>query len=331
MRLNNYQIEAVCSKLKLRYISHKFLSFGAHNAHYLIKVKKHSKKINLVIRISCYENIGSLKREYKILKSTKGKFGPVVYLYDDTRSIIETEYIVEEFINGPLIQREKNDSISNNFIETMAQFYSELHRKKYSVPKILNFSGKYSLKKTIDYHFLRRFQRTTGSIKNTLKEEIENLITIFINYTDTFQNDYFNVKHVCLIQGDPTEGNVFYWEPNKTNNKAKVKLIDWEFARYDLPEFDLSFFMDTYDLTHYQQNYFLNKYKFPNDEIYRKRLQIVWLCHIYRIIAWRLERLALIRREKINNNLKSTQPSALIDGIKGGLHKARTRMHYIGI
>jgi len=165
----------------------------------------------------------------------------------------------------------------------MALWYKKLHRtkKKANAPDLSKLNC------------IKRYRRSKHILDTKTTIKLDNLYKECIKQTKTNQNKYFKDKSLSLTHGDPSRQNIFY-------EKDNVKLIDWEFVEYYLSEADLVFFIWSYNLNKKQKNLFLKTYNYKKSN---QRLNLMLLTHILSMIAWRVERLCLIKRGKIKRNM----------------------------
>jgi thiamine kinase-like enzyme len=105
---------------------------------------------------------------------------------------------------------------------------------------------------------------------------------------------FSNIRYLSLNHGDPSRRNVFYDGKN-------VRLIDWEMVHYNIPEADLVFFVWSYNLNNKQKRLFLNTYDYPKMKRAKLKFDLRMLAHIWGMISWRLERLDLVYKKKLEN------------------------------
>jgi len=287
MKLTNQQAKEICKKIKAKFKSLSYLGKGAHNIHY----KLITDNGIYVIRIEIGAQFQHLDDEYYFLRKTNGKFGPKVFLYDNSHKILSHDYLVEEFIDGK--HPKKYDS---SFIRTMARYYRRLHNNKTDKPQH---------QATKDYFFdiwkiYRLYAQKTFHIgKNSLnKKERELLEEVFDNIASIVKNNrklFSHVHSLVLKHGDPSPENIYILN-------GEIKMIDWEFASYSIPEFELCFFVWSYKLDEKKKNLFLREYKYPNTTYYQKRFSLIMLIHICEMMAWRVQRMHFVKEEKINKD-----------------------------
>jgi len=107
-------------------------------------------------------------------------------------------------------------------------------------------------------------------------------------------------KTFSLLHNDSSSGNIFY-------EKGHVRLIDWEFVGWGLPESEIVYFFDSYDLTKKQQRLFLKSYGHPNTKTANLQLNMAYVILLFSSIGYSLWRMDLVKdkrsRKEINKRL----------------------------
>ena len=142
---------------------------------------------------------------------------------------------------------------------------------------------------TSQYEALHEKWREFSEIEKT---ELDKIYELSIDLFKKNRSLFTHIKHLSLNHGDPTRTNVFY-------DGGKIRLIDWEFVHYNVPEADLVFFVWSYNLDEKQKELFLRSYGFSNSKNAKKRFDLRMLAHIWGMISWRLERLSLAKEGKL--------------------------------
>ena len=303
--------EDICKRLSCDFIEFEILGRGAFNVNYLIKTKQD----NFVLRISNNSH-RTLQNEYIFLKQTNGKFGPRVFLYDESKKILPYSYLILEFIPG-----EHPIKITNDFLIKMGQWYKELHDlKSEQKPKYLGKLSNYSLIKSFEYR-TRIYYENREILKLQLQQELdryyEDALSIIKKYDDLFSD----VKYYSANQGDPTRYNVIL-------EGEGIRLIDWEFVKYNLREWDLAFFVWSYDLDKRDQELFLKEADYPVTQEFQLKFQLIYLLHCLMILSWKVERLSLISKGIIDKEQKSSNKKEVIDSILEDLPKIEDSLHF---
>ncbi len=258
-----------------------------------------------MLRIENNHQFKNLRNEYKFLKEINGKFAPKVFLFDNSHKVISKDYLIEEFIEGKHPERD----VDNNFIKLMALWYKKLHSNKNKI------SNKERQNKNL-YPQLVKYHNNIKKYKTQVSKKTWQNYELLYNQIELKFKTHINIfnrrKHFSIVHGDPTRSNVFY-------DKISVKLIDWEFVRYDYPETDLVFFFYSYDLNKKQWKLFLNSYGYPNSKISNNILDLFFIDHYIGMINWRFERLHFISTGKADLRQNSSNKNKMITEIKKDL------------
>jgi len=293
--MNEDQAKRICKKLKSNLIGFSLLGAGAHNINYKIDTTKGP----YVVRIENNDQFKNLKNEFNFLKNTKGKYGPKVFFFDSSKKIISNDYIVEEFITG----KHPSKKVTDTFILDMARYYKRLHNNKIKLLKKSNpikiFNG----------YSKRLYQKNKSSLNIKLLRSAEELYTRSINILTKNNHILEDQKYLNLIHGDSTRTNIYY------TNKG-IKQIDWEFVKYSIIEEELTFFVWSYELNNNKKKLFLMEYGYPGSKKYDLRFDICMLNHLWQMLAWKIERLNLIKNNKTRKGQKYTSKKDILKEIK---------------
>ncbi|MFH1506209.1 MAG: aminoglycoside phosphotransferase family protein [archaeon] len=308
MNINKSQVLKVCKKLKRDLISYKFLAAGAHNLNYLLNTKQGK----LVLKIDNSAQRVYLKREYLFLSLLKEPLGPEVYLFDSSKKIISRDFLVEEFIEG---EHPKKDT--DEFIKAMAKWYKRLHSYRFKrFPFYIKRSKYYSMKESYWYHCLKEYQKFKHVASKNIREQIDPLYVKTSKIIKNNENLFKKRKYTIICQGDPCPSNLFY-------KNGKVRAIDWEFAKFNLEEWDITFFVWIHDLNKRQEKLFLKTYGYPNTAIKKKQYDIIHLLNGLSMISWRLERLDLINKKKISRKNNTSRKKDIMRGWREDIPKVK--------
>lgn len=305
MKISNNQIKQICKKLDEDFVEIKFLSMGNHNESYFLKTKIK----NLVLRVENNHQFKNLQNEYNFLKKINGKFAPKVYLFDNSHKIINKDYLIEDFVEGKHPERK----VDNNFIKLMAKWYKKLHSNK-SLISAKERKDKNLLTQLIKYN--ENILNYKSYVSDKIWNEYLALFTKIKIFFESNNNLLSRRKYFSMVHGDPTRSNVFY-------DKKSVKLIDWEFVRYDYPETDLVFFFYSYDLNQKQWKLFLDSYEYSDSQISNKILNLFFIDHYIGMINWRFERLHFVSIGKADLRQNSSNKNKMITEIKEDLTKIK--------
>ncbi len=296
MDINESQVEKICKKCNYDFISFQLLGVGAFNVNYLLETKKGK----FVLRIETNAQFKQKKYEYEILKSLNGKFGPKVYFFDDSKKIIPTDYLIEEFID---FGEHPPAKASDEFLETMGKWYRRLHRIKSKIDESC-----YDIEHSSNYNY-KKYCENKQVLEKECQEIIEKLFEKFLKIIKLNRSIFSKRKYHSLLQGDPTRSNIFFSENS-------VKLIDWEFAHYQLRERELAFFVWSYELDEMRKLTFFKHAGYPTTDFARKQFETVFLLICIDMLAWRVERLRMIKDGKVDRMLTNSSFEEVMDGLR---------------
>jgi len=314
MDLQQAQLEVICMKLHAEYKNHKLLGRGAFNISYLLVTDKGK----FVLRIGNSTHTKKLLKEYIILKKLDGQFGPKVFFIDDSLKIIPRIYIIEELLEGV----HPEEVFSEELLLAMGEWYSRLHKYKSStLPEYMNDSSQYSLIRSFEWVTIDFYEN-----KEVLDEEFRKKINLFYAQAFTIirkEDKLFSKrKELSLNQGDPSRSNIFY-----TN--GIVKLVDWEFTKYELREWDLAFFVWSRDLTQEQKKLFLEAAKYPKTKEAEKEFEIIYLLHCLMMLSWMVERLNQVEKDEVDPQQSNSTKEEMMEGIQESLALLEKSMEII--
>ena len=138
MHIDPLQIDEICKKHKLNLESFQIIGekMGAFNLNILLDTKQGK----FVLRIENDKRFKNKKQEFNILKLLNGRFGPQDYFFDDSNSIVDGDYLIEEFID---FGEHPPAEASNDFIITMGMFYEKLHKIMVNIEDVKDYSEYY--------------------------------------------------------------------------------------------------------------------------------------------------------------------------------------------
>ena len=300
MAVKKRECEKICKKFGVKLNKFLLLGRGAHNENFILDTNKGK----FVLRIVNVKNSERLKREYEILKKLKGRFGPKVYFFDDSKKIIKRDYLLEELIEG----EKAPEKVNKKLLKDVAKFLKKLHSSsKISINKkkdLIYFSLDKYFKK-----YIRSYQKLRKVLDKKINKNVLKQIDFLFEKTKEICNNNKKLlsdrKKKVVIHGNVDPEHIMY-------SKGKIKLIDWEFARYGLEESDLIFFVYLYELKIKELDVFLKEYRYPKNDLRKKQFNVLFLLHHLGLIIWSIERIEEISRGEIYKN----QASSSIKGMK---------------
>ena len=294
MNITQEQLKSVAEKLNTGYVSHEKLSTGAHN----LNIKLTTTDGEYVVRIAIPTRLEDLEKEHRFLRDLNGRFGPKALLFDESKTIIDQPYLVQEYIVG-----EHPTKADNEFSERMAQWYQDLHAV--GCPPVVphaDTKGRYSLTHFFDEMILSRYTPNKDCVPQEWQERIDNLF-LRIQSVATEHDQILKQARCAIVHWDPNLRNIFY-------TKEGIKVVDWEFVSFDAPEWDLVAFLWAHDLHGTEERHFLDAYGYNGDE---QTLTVLMTLFVGLILAWRIKRLHLIRQGSVPDGFKHGEEQELIE------------------
>jgi len=284
MKLTNVQARQICRKLGENFKRLSYLGRGSHHVHYKLITNKDIYVVRIEIGVQ-FKNLG---KEYYFLKKTKGKFGPKVFLFDDSRKILKHNYLIEEFVEGK--HPKKCDT---SFIKIMAKYYRRLHLTKTNKPQHQATKDYFfDMWKIYNLYAQKTFQAGSSVLSQKDKEKLENIFDIVAKIVKENRKLFSRTRSLVLKHGDPGSENIYI-------SNGKVTMIDWEFSFFSIPEFELVFFIWRYKLDEVKKKLFLEEYGYPMNSHNQKKFALTMLVHLCEMIAWRVERMHYVKKGKI--------------------------------
>jgi len=285
MDIKKLQIIAICKKLNLDFKDFGLLNFGAHNINYYFNTKQGK----FVLRIENNAQSKNLKKEYTYLKKTDGKLGPRVFLFDNTNKIIPRDYLIEEFITGV----HPNNRISDDVLKKFGRWFKDLHKNKTDKHLFLDKNKKFDLNLFFNEKYYNSYLKYNSILDLNTKKILEKLNSDCLKLMNLNKKYFLKIKNLSLNHSDPSPSNCFI------KDNGELILIDWEFVKYDLPEFDLIFFIWSYELSDKQKKIFLKSYGYSNTKFAKKKYKLIRILMYFSFLNWLFERLDLSIKGKL--------------------------------
>ncbi len=261
-------IEHIQKQLGLQVTGYTTIGHGAHNQNYLLDTCKGK----LMLRIYANTQFENAEQEHRILTLLDGFLGPRSYYLDTTRTRIEYDYMVLDYIEGTVIRE-----FTDQALIEIAGKLKKLHAIHYprSNPSLISDWTR----KNITEKSLKLGDRTHSQVMslwnklNSLQSEIQPLL-----------KDY---SPDSLLHDDPILGNFI-------QTSEDIKLIDWELAHGNYFFMDLGGFIQENRLTPHKEQVFLEAYGFAFDPDEKKILDFAKAYRVLAIVGWYIERIVAL-------------------------------------
>lgn len=263
-------------KLDFKIFSYESLGDGNHNINFVLKTSKG----NFVLRIYANSQFNNSLKEFKILKKLDGFHAPKVYFFDDSKNVLEFDYLIQEFIEG---------SVLKNFSESD---FKEVVRILKDINKIKDVNELKNSKESIGFwtkNNLLKNSELLGFEFNSEMKKIYSKVIVKFKESDSLISKY---EPIHLIHNDLIPSNIIR-KPN-----GDLVFIDWEFANFNYFFSDLAIFIVGNLLSKKDELLVLKEYGFglSSDEkklILREKLKASLVN-----IAWLIERISSFKQGK---------------------------------
>jgi len=271
MKISTTLLKNIESELKFKIKSHKELGSGAHNLNYVLETDKGK----YVLRVYANLQFDNAEKEYKILKKLKGGLAPKALLLDTSKTIIEYNYMIQEFIEGEPL-KEVSDDMLIKIANLLKKIHTITDESKDRPPQIISDWCRKNILETSKKRG-EEFHISVVGLYNQVKEKVDKIKPLLEKYQRTH-----------LIHDDPVFENFLVQNKN-------IVLIDWELATYNYFFLDLGTFIAENHITKEQEDKFLTAYGFGQTDEERQIIQISKAYRILAIISWLIERICLIK------------------------------------
>lgn len=216
-----------------------FFSSSQCNYLYLLQFATNPNQSKYLCKICTWQQneIWQIKKtEFDTLKSIEHLgISPKVYYYNLGDNYLGLHWNIVEYIKGTMV-----DKLTNNHIIQLGKILHQLHSSNQS-----------------KYYGEQFPPAKQGNYISTVFKDMDNQIQSveYDSLKDRFdQINWSNINKFCLIHNDLKEYNMIL------DNDNNIKLIDWEYAYYDIPENDIARLIIENSLTKLQIEMFLKEY-----------------------------------------------------------------------
>ncbi len=269
-------LEHIQRQLEMDLNCYQSLGHGAHNDNYLLDTNQGK----LVLRIYANTQFENASKEYKVLNKLDGFLGPKAHYLDTSRTLIEFDYMILEYIKGTVIKE-----FSNEALVEIASKLKTLHTVKIGTRQ----PGSSPVSEWTRNNIKENSKRLGSEIHDEVMALWGKLMALY----QTIEPHIVNYTPDILIHDDPILGNFIRTEEG-------VRLIDWELAHPNYLFMELGSFIEENGLTQEQEKIFLDAYGFGSTPEEAKILAFSKAYRITAMVGWFIERIAQLREgEKV--------------------------------
>ena len=286
--VNHKLLENIESQLNCKIKSCNPLGNGEHNLNFLLE----SNKGKFVLRIYSNNQFNHSKNEYQILSKLDGRYAPKVHLYDNSKSHIEYDYMVQEFIKGVTLKKFLDSDMTK-----VALILKEIHKIK---DNSKDRTEKGLISQWTKNNFLQKSKLLGDELHNILKQ----IYMTVLRESELIKPLIHNYKRIHLIHDDLIPENII------RTKEDNLIFVDWEFATFDYFFLEFGCITAEYNLGKKQENILLKEYGFGLKPDERKILHVVKINRILSLIGWLIERIVAINQGKkifVNENITKYQ------------------------
>jgi fructosamine-3-kinase len=259
LSLHEKVLEQYCIEQNYPFRGLELVGFGANNVIY--RFSHHKSKI--AIKVGINPAFRHLRTEYEILKRCAPTTPGAVDFFSDDKS--GTEVLLMRFIEGVHCR-----SVDVRQIALLGAAVAAYHRVSRNIPHVpLDDHRKFINGRIMPVNTTERNSRYIGQFKELYIECGILSESMPVDAVD---------QRAVLIHGDLIPRNIVF------TDEDQAVVIDWEGARYDVPEADLATAIKGFGLDDLQTAALLDAYGLP---VNRERLSYRLLLHYLQVIAWR--------------------------------------------
>jgi aminoglycoside phosphotransferase (APT) family kinase protein len=291
-RLLGEAVTRIFDRLGTTVESRTFLAHGNHNDNYLVMTAA-GKRVLRLEKGTMFHNLG---REYETLTTIPMGLGPRVFAYDGSHELLDRDYLVEEFLEG-----EHPEAATEALVGDLARWFKELHAVKRPMTEAFRVSEELA-------PYVQNFEKYRAQLPPEVAVEVAAMLERARELAKGYDTLFADDREESLCHGDASAGNIMV-------NDQGIKLIDWEFANYGLPETELVYFMRSFNLDEPQKEFLLDRYDYPKPPEYRRRLAAVELLNTCSDIGYSLWRLDLMAKGEVGAEEAATTRERLTSDI----------------
>lgn len=248
---------------------HQVIGHGAHNENYLLETSQGKR----VLRVYANTQFKNAEKEFNVLSLLDGFLGPRAYYIDTSRTLMEYDYTVLEYIDGTVVKGFTAESLAE-----IALKLKQLHKIKVQ-------GGHPS---PISDWTRNNITGNSKRLEGDMQDEILNLWGRLMKLYRDIKPSLTNISPTSLIHDDPILGNFIQTEDG-------VKLIDWELAHGNYYFMELGGFIEENGLTKDEEKIFLDAYGFGSTLEEARILAFSKAYRITALVGWFIERIVSLR------------------------------------
>ena len=249
---------------------HSVLGHGAHNQNYLLKTGRGK----LILRVYANTQFKNAAKEYEVLNTIDGFLGPRAFYIDTSRSLMEYDYMVLEYIEGTVL-KEFNDAALIEIAGSLKKLHGIKGPDRGPVSPVSDWTR-------------NNIEVNSARLDVELHSGVMALWGRLMALHSQIEPHLTGLCSNSLIHDDPILGNFI-------QTGDCIKFIDWELAHYNYFFMELGGFIEENGLTMQQERIFLDAYGFGSTPVESKIMAFSKAYRVAAIIGWYIERIASLR------------------------------------
>jgi len=242
------------------------LASGANNE--IMMLEFNDRKA--VLKMTKEKGIKRLKNESVILSAVGDAIGPKVLWKHLSDKDDDQEFLVIEYIAG-----EHKYKLNNDEAAQLGKALKSLHDT--DVADLAGIVDRPSWEEYFHQRLMSQYLNAKGIAPSAQVDEIKSHLDKIYEFGISIKNK-LSIQDAVLVHADIIPLNVIY-------ESRRCRIIDWELARLDFPEWDICSVFKTFDFPGNSKTAFTEAYQKKIDE---DRYLLISLLHYSNVALWRL-------------------------------------------
>lgn len=277
------------------------LQHGANSRTYLLRMSDQTYVVK-----TCQIEPDRLRSEFETLQMVDG-LGPVPVLFDD--SSFSSPVLVMEYVTG-----DHPEHFDTALATRMADWYGELHKNTKDVPEPVKRDGKFSLSKMAKTRICERYSYHRSNLPEGLRRDWDPFFDRVSEVGKRWESA-FRRSEVSLVHSDPNDENIFYTDTG-------VRLVDWEYARFTIKEWDIAMFPNYYEFENDMTTEDLRVFKEHYGEL--DYLNVIRFLAFMSNMQWLTERLSTVQKEDMPEDVFASDETTVLSMLEDDVATAET-------
>jgi len=242
------------------------LASGANNEIMMLEFEDYKA----VLKMTKENGVRRLKNESLVLSVVGDAIGPKVLWKHLSNDADDQDFLVVEYIAG-----EHKYRLSDDEAAQLGTALKTIHGT--DVTDLAGIVESPSWKEYFHQRLMSQYLNVKGIAPSAQVDEIKSHLDKIYEFGSSIENK-LSIRDAVLVHADIIPLNVIY-------ENGKCRLIDWELARLDFPEWDICSVFKVFDFQGHSKDAFAEAYQKKIDE---DRYLLISLLHYSNVALWRL-------------------------------------------